>query len=65
MRMGKIVRKEFIDSPILFILLCLTIIGIPAAILYLRASTVIVEEEVDDPTLFLEQYREGKYDRKQ
>lgn len=61
--MGKIVRKEFIGSPILFVLLCMTIIGIPAAILYLRSATVIVEEEIDDPTLFLERYREGRYDR--
>ena len=63
--MGKIVRLEFIGSPVLFTLLCLSIIGIPAAILYIRAATAIVEEEVEDPTSFLEQYREGKYDREQ
>jgi hypothetical protein len=63
--MGKIQRKEFIGSPILFILLCLSIVGIPAAILYLRSATVIVEEEVDDPTSFLEHYREGRFDREE
>lgn len=60
--MGKIIRTEFIGNPVLFVLLYLSIVGIPAAILYLRSATVIVEEEVDDPTSFLQQYREGRFE---
>ena len=62
--MGKIVRHEFLGSRFLFILLCLTGIGIPAAVLYLIKATVTIEEELDNPTEFLEAFRAGKVVRK-
>ena len=40
--MAKIVRHEFIGSPIIFFALCLSGIGIPLAILYLITGTVTV-----------------------
>lgn len=58
---GQIIRKEFIGSRILFVLLCFTILGIPAAILYLLQTMVTVIEEVEDPNEFMEQFRNGKY----
>ena len=58
--MAKIVRHEFVGSPIIFFLLCLSMGGIPFAILYLIGGTVTVEEEMEDPTEFLMQYRAGK-----
>jgi hypothetical protein len=62
--MGKIVRYEFLGSPILFWLLSITVIGIPVAVLYLIGATVGVEEDVDEPTEFLKKYRAGEYKRK-
>ncbi len=62
--MGKIVRHEFLGSRILFTLLCLTGIGIPAAVVYLIESTVTIEEELDNPTEFLEAFRAGKVSHK-
>ncbi len=58
--MAKIVRHEFIGSPIIFFALCLSIVGIPLAVLYLIGGTVTVEEDIEDPTQFLMQYRAGK-----
>ncbi len=55
--MGKIVRHEFLGSRLLVLLLCLTGIGIPLAVIYLIEGFVTVEEEVADPTAFLEAYR--------
>lgn len=59
--MAKIVRHEFMGSAIIFYALCLSGIGIPAAVLYLLAGTVTVEEDIEDPTEFLRQYKAGKY----
>lgn len=58
--MAKIVRHEFMGSPIIFFALCLSGIGIPLAILYLITGTVTVEEDIEDPTQFLMQYKAGK-----
>lgn len=58
--MAKIVRHEFVGSPIIFFAFCISIIGIPGAILYLIAGTVAIEEDIADPTEFLIQYRAGK-----
>lgn len=58
--MAKFVRHEFMGSEILFILLCLSGIGIPFAILYLISDTVTVEEEVENPTEFLVQYKKER-----
>ncbi|NIM49277.1 MAG: hypothetical protein GTN78_19860 [Gemmatimonadales bacterium] len=59
--MAKIVRHEFMGSAIIFYLLCLSVIGIPAAVLYMLAGTVTVEEDIEDPTEFLRQYKAGRY----
>ena len=58
--MATIVRHEFMGTSIIFYLLCLSGIGIPVAILYLLAATVTVEEDIEDPTEFLTQYKAGK-----
>ncbi|MBI4584010.1 MAG: hypothetical protein HY717_08305 [Planctomycetes bacterium] len=58
--MSKIIRNEFLGEKWVFFLLCITVVGIPWAILYLRDSTIKVEEEMPDPTAFLEAYRSGK-----
>lgn len=58
--MAKIIRHEFMGSPIIFFALCLSAIGIPLAILYLIVGTVTVEEDIEDPTQFLMQYKAGK-----
>ena len=62
--MGKIIRFEFLGSGAYFWLLCITIIGIPTAILYLITRTVRVEEEVEDPAELLEEFRSRKIGRK-
>lgn len=55
--MSKIVRYEFLGSWLMFWLLCVTIIGIPLAILYLVNGTVRIEDELDEPELVLEKLR--------
>jgi hypothetical protein len=46
--MDKIKRREFKGSKVLFILLALTVLGIPMAILYLIENTIEIEYEVSD-----------------
>ena len=58
--MAKLVRCEFMGSPIVFWFLCVTIILIPVAIVYLVNGTVRVEHDVDDPEKFIEDFRAGK-----
>jgi hypothetical protein len=58
--MPKITRYEFMESTIVFWLLCLTIVMIPVAIVYLVNGTIRIEHEVDEPEEFVEQYRSGK-----
>jgi hypothetical protein len=58
--MSKIIRRQFLGSWVLFLVLCLSILGIPIAILYYKEWTVIVEEELEDPSAFLDAYRAGK-----
>jgi hypothetical protein len=55
--MSKIVRYEFMGSWLMFWLLCITIIGIPLAVLYFVNGTVRVEDELDEPELVLEKLR--------
>lgn len=57
---GKIVRHEFLGSRLYFWLLCVTGIGLPLAVLYLLHTTVGVEEELEDPTAFLESFKAGR-----
>ncbi len=61
--MGKIVRYEFIGNPMLFWFLCITVVGIPMAVLYLIGGIVGIEERVDNPGAFLDEYRSGKFKR--
>ena len=58
--MSKIIRKEFMGSTAVFWLLCLTIVLIPIAIVYLREGTLTIEHGVDEPEEFINQYRSGK-----
>jgi hypothetical protein len=57
--MSKIVRHEFMGSGVLFWFLCVSIIGIPIAILYKINGTLRIEHDVDDPEGFVERYRSG------
>ena len=61
--MGKIVRYQFLGSDLFFWFLCMTIAGIPIAVLYLINSTVAIEEDLPNPNEFLEQFRAGKFSR--
>jgi hypothetical protein len=58
--MNKIIRREFLGSWVLFLGLCVSIIGIPIAILYYKESMVIVEEGLENPSAFLQAYRAKK-----
>ncbi len=58
--MSKIIRNEFMGSVVIFWLLCLTIVLIPVAIVYLINGTIRIEEEMDNPEDFIEQYRSGE-----
>jgi hypothetical protein len=55
--MGKVIYREFLGSRALLVLLCLTGIGLPIAVIYLIEWIVTIEEEVADPTAFVEAYR--------
>jgi hypothetical protein len=61
--MDKIKRRKFRGNWILFIFLCLTLIGIPIAILYLIENTIEVEYEVDDAEEFLQHHYDKKVNR--
>jgi len=58
--MSRIIRYEFMGSWLWFWLLCVSIIGIPLAVLYLVNGTVRIEDELDDPELVLEKLRSGR-----
>ncbi len=60
---SKIVRYEFLGSWILFWAYCITVIGIPLAIIYLIQGTVRVETAMDDPERFLSEYKAGRVGR--
>ena len=47
--MSKIVRYRFMGSWISFWLLCVTVIGLPIAALYLLTGTVRLDTDVDNP----------------
>jgi hypothetical protein len=61
--MGKIVRREFVGSRLVFFLLCLFGITLPFAIIYLLEATVTIEDEMEDPEKFMMALREGKVGR--
>ncbi|MGO4883279.1 MAG: hypothetical protein ACLP59_21035 [Bryobacteraceae bacterium] len=58
--MSKVIRNEFMGNWFVFTLLCLTVIGIPLAILYLVTGTLRVETEMQDPEQFIAAYRAKK-----
>ena len=58
--MSKIIRYEFMGSWLWFWVLCVSIIGIPLAVLYLANGTVRIEDELDEPELVLEKLRSGR-----
>jgi hypothetical protein len=58
--MGKIIYREFLGNRLVFLLLCLSGIGLPVAVLYLLEWTVTVEENVDSPRVFLDSFRSGR-----
>ena len=55
--MSKIVRYEFPGSRWVSLLYCLSLIGIPFAVLYLLGWTAVVHKDLENPTEFLEQWR--------
>jgi hypothetical protein len=55
--MGKVIYREFLGSKPLVFCMCLTGIGIPLAVIYVLEWLVTIEEEVADPTAFLEMHR--------
>ena len=62
--MGTIVRHEFLGNWLWFWFLCVTMIGLPLALLYLLDATVRVEDQVEDPTALLEDFRAGRFGRR-
>lgn len=55
--MDKIRKREFVGSQLWLTLLSITVIGIPAAIVYLVNSTIETEFEVEDADKFWDSYR--------
>lgn len=62
-RMSKIIRYEFLGSWFMFWLWCVSVVGIPVAILYLISGLVRVETGMEDPEGFLQEYKAGKWRR--
>ena len=55
--MDKIVRREFRGNWLLFWVLCLTVVGIPLALLYLLTGIVEVHSQCADAEAAIEQIR--------
>jgi hypothetical protein len=55
---GRIVYHEFMGSRLLLMILCLSVIGIPLAVIYVLENTVTVEESIESPGEFLDALRE-------
>jgi hypothetical protein len=55
--MDKIVRREFVGNWILFWLLCVTVIGIPIAVLYYVNGTVLIEQQIENAEQFMLEFR--------
>jgi hypothetical protein len=60
MAKAKVVRHEFMGSPGLFWLLCITVIGIPFAVLYLLSATLTLVEEVDDTEALIQELKQRR-----
>ena len=55
--MGKFIRREFLGNRFILWLLCMSVVGIPIAIVYLLECTVTIEESMEAPNEFLEKLR--------
>ena len=55
--MSRIVRHEFMGSWLLFWLFCMTVIGIPIAVIYYRNGMVRIEDDLENPEEALAEYR--------
>ncbi len=58
--MAKLVRYEFLGSWAIFWGLCLIVFFWPLAFLYWKSHSVRIEEEMESPEEFVEQFRSGK-----
>jgi hypothetical protein len=47
-------------SWLFFWLLCITGIGLPFAVLYLLTGTLRIDEDVNDPERFIQEFRAGR-----
>lgn len=59
--MSKIVRYEFVGNWFWFWLTCISIIGIPFAILYFMNGLLRLDSEMKDPEAFLRDFKSGRY----
>jgi hypothetical protein len=62
--MSKVVRYRFLGNSCWFWLLCVSVVGLPVAFLYLLHGTIRIEEELNDPERFVEEFRSGKLRRR-
>jgi hypothetical protein len=62
--MSKIVRYRFLGNSYWFWLLCVSVVGLPVALLYLLQGTIRIEEQLDDPERFVEEFRAGRVGRR-
>lgn len=58
--MSKITRNEFMGNWWVFWLLCISVLGLPLAFLYVLTGTIRIEENIDDAERFVEEFRAGK-----
>ncbi len=58
---SRLIRYEFLGSWLYFWLLCVLVVTIPIAILYLMQRTVRVENEMGDVEEFLTGLKSGKW----
>ena len=55
--MGKVVYHEFLGSRLYVAVLCLSVVGIPVALIYLLSCTVTIVEEIEEPSEYLEAWK--------
>jgi len=58
--MSKLVRREFIGNRIVLLLLGISLVGIPLAILYIIDNTIEIHTEFEDPEAFLTKFKSKK-----
>lgn len=58
--MSKIVRYRFMGSWWRFWLLCVSVIGLPLAVLYLLTGTIRMDTDVDNPEQLAEDLYSGE-----